>query len=178
MLNPPLGRWIFSIDLSMRKRFTLRSKVELGSRSRSESMTKSAQVSHSPSWINFHSLLHLAIWNKGKERTEPWQNQQSGMWAQRRLSSAWASIQSVHSSLSTWRKVWSSATHWAHSEGSDQTGRLWVFAGHVVNIMRWLRCFKSNEWLQLQSRRIPEKIAAIRIIILKTEQSGFTRVMQ
>ena len=27
------------------------------------------------------------------------------------------------SSLSTWRKLWSLTTHWAHSEDSDQTGR-------------------------------------------------------
>ena len=37
------------------------------------------------------------------------------------------------SSLSAWRKLGSLATHWAHSEGSDQIGRMprlsWVFAG-------------------------------------------------
>ena len=51
------------------------------------------------------------------------------------------------SSLSAWRKFGSScATHWAHSEDSDQTGRMprqiWVFAGrtcHFVGfVMRWL----------------------------------------
>ena len=50
------------------------------------------------------------------------------------------------SSLSTWRKLGSLATHWAHSEGSDQTGRMprliWVFAGrkgHYVGfVMRRL----------------------------------------
>ena len=40
------------------------------------------------------------------------------------------------SSLSAWRKLRSLATHWAHSEDSDQTGRMprliWVFAGHTV----------------------------------------------
>ena len=39
------------------------------------------------------------------------------------------------SSLSTRRKLGSLATHWAHSEDSDQTGRMprliWVFAGHT-----------------------------------------------
>ena len=38
------------------------------------------------------------------------------------------------SSLSAWTNIWSSATHWAHYEDSDQTGRMprliWVFAGH------------------------------------------------
>ena len=37
------------------------------------------------------------------------------------------------SSLSAWRKLGSLATHWAHSEDSDQTGPMprliWVFAG-------------------------------------------------
>ena len=50
------------------------------------------------------------------------------------------------SSLSTWRNIGSSATHWAHCEDSDQTGRMprliWVFAGHkshfVGFVMRWL----------------------------------------
>ena len=50
------------------------------------------------------------------------------------------------SSLSAWRKLGSLATHWAHNEDSDQTGRipslLWVIAGctcHFVRfIMRWL----------------------------------------
>ena len=48
--------------------------------------------------------------------------------------------------LSAWRKLGSLATHWAHSEDSDQTGRMprliWVFAGctcqYVGFIMRWL----------------------------------------
>ena len=39
------------------------------------------------------------------------------------------------SSLSAWRKLGSLATHWAHSEDSDQTGRMprliWVFAGRI-----------------------------------------------
>ena len=51
-----------------------------------------------------------------------WQNKQNGICAQRRLRSA-RSVWS-ESSLSTWRKLGSSATHWAHSEDSDQTGRM------------------------------------------------------
>ena len=45
-----------------------------------------------------------------------WQNQQNGMWAQRRLGSAWASAQSDQSLLSAWRKIGSLATHWVHSK--------------------------------------------------------------
>ena len=68
-----------------------------------------------------------------------WQNQQNGMCAQRRLRSAWASAQSDQSSLSAWRKLGSLATHWAHSEDSDQTGRMsrliWVFSGRTVILL-------------------------------------------
>ena len=58
--------------------------------------------------------------------------------AQQRLRSAWASDQPVwpESSLSAWRKIRSLATHWAHSEDSDQTRRMprliWVFAGRTL----------------------------------------------
>ena len=43
------------------------------------------------------------------------------------------------SSLSAWRKLGSLATHSAHSEDSDQTGRtprlIWVFAGRTVTLL-------------------------------------------
>ena len=43
------------------------------------------------------------------------------------------------SSLSAWRKLASLATHWAHSEDSDQTGRIprliWVFAGRTLILL-------------------------------------------
>ena len=60
--------------------------------------------------------------------------------AQRRLRSAWASTQSdQESSLSAWGKLGSLATHWAHSEASDQTGRMsrliWVSAGRTVTLL-------------------------------------------
>ena len=66
--------------------------------------------------------------------------------------SAWASAQSDQSSLSAWKKLGSLATHWAHSEDPDQTGRMprliRVFAdqtgrtNHFVGfVMRWLKFF-------------------------------------
>ena len=68
-----------------------------------------------------------------------WQNQQIGMCAQQRLRSAWASAQSEQSSLSALRKIGFSGTHWAHSEDSDQTGRMprltWVFAGRTCHFV-------------------------------------------
>ena len=43
------------------------------------------------------------------------------------------------SSLSAWRKFGSLATHWAHSEDSDQTGRMprliWVFARCTLTLL-------------------------------------------
>ena len=43
------------------------------------------------------------------------------------------------SSLSAWRKLESLGTHWAHSEDSDQTGRMpkliWVFAWRTVILL-------------------------------------------
>ena len=43
------------------------------------------------------------------------------------------------SSLSTWRKLGSLATHWAHSEDSDQTGwmprLIWVFDGRTLTLL-------------------------------------------
>ena len=67
--------------------------------------------------------------------------------AQRRLRSALASAQSDKSSLSAWRKLRSLATHWAHSEDSDQTGRMprliWVFAGCTL-ILLVLSCRVSH----------------------------------
>ena len=58
----------------------------------------------------------------------------------------------TQSSLSAWRKLWSLATHWVHSEDSDRTGRVprlsWVFAGctcHFVGfVMRRLVWF--SDW--------------------------------
>ena len=59
------------------------------------------------------------------------------------------------SSLSAWRKLWSLATHWAHSEDSDQTGRMprliWVFAGRTVTLLVLsfrgsLLCFQLYLW--------------------------------
>ena len=45
------------------------------------------------------------------------------------------------SSLSGWRKLGSLATHWAHSEGSVQTGwvprLIWVFAGHTGHFVKF-----------------------------------------
>ena len=52
------------------------------------------------------------------------------------------------SSLSAWRNLGSLATHWAHSEDSDQNGRMprliWVFAGRTL-ILLVLSCRGSYD---------------------------------
>ena len=62
---------------------------------------------------------------------------------QPRLRSDWAS----ESSMSAWRKLGSLATHWVHSEDSDQTGQMprliWVFAGRTLTLLV-LSCRSSN----------------------------------
>ena len=44
--------------------------------------------------------------------------------------------------LSAWRKLGSLATHWAHSEDSDQSGRMptliWVFAGSTGHFVEFV----------------------------------------
>ena len=53
--------------------------------------------------------------------------------------------------LSAWRKFGSSATHWAHSEDSDQTGRMsrliWVFAGRTLILLVLSWGAHMTEWL-------------------------------
>ena len=75
--------------------------------------------------------------------------------------------------LSTWRGFGSLATHWVHSEDSDQTGRMprliWVFAGRTVilSLLSWggsntdhLHCFvdiSRFNWYKSRSTTKPTK---------------------
>ena len=76
---------------------------------------------------------------------------------QQRRRSACADLISTfvwsESSLSTWRNLGPSATHWVHSEDSDQTGRMprliWVFARRTL-ILLVLSCRGSNGTNQIQ----------------------------
>ena len=87
-----------------------------------------------------HTMFHCSSYMtktamKGSENhiwAATWQNQQNDMCAQRRLRSAWASAQSDQSSLIAWRKPGLLATHWAHSEASDQTGRFCRAVAHFI----------------------------------------------
>ena len=67
------------------------------------------------------------------------------------------------SSLSVWRKFGSIATHWAHSQDSDQTGRMpmliWVFAGRTLILLVLSFC-GSNLW--------NERLRLSEIFLIKT----------
>ena len=78
------------------------------------------------------------------------------------------------SRLSTWRHLGSLATQWAHSEDSDQTGRMprliWVFAGrtdHIVGfvvrrLISYLCCL--TEWGSIKEvcTRLPREVKGSR----------------
>ena len=106
-----------------------------------ESLRWSPMYHNLMSWLKYYELPH----DKTNKMT----------CAQRRLRSAWASAQSDQSSLSAWRKLGSLATHWAHSEDSDQTGRMprliWVFAGRTCQFVGFLtRRLLSRWWKPLK----------------------------
>ena len=94
-------------------------------------------------WHSLHMMPRESITISDKWAAS-WQNQQNGMCAQPK-----SSLGIKFSSLSAWRKPGSLATHWAHSEDSDQTGWLprliWVFAGCTVIL---LVCHEAAQMLR------------------------------
>ena len=72
---------------------------------------------------------------------EPWHDKTSKVSVRPAKTQISLGIRSVWSgsSLSAWRKFGSLATHWAHSEDSDQTGRMprliWVFSGRTLILL-------------------------------------------
>ena len=96
---------------------------------------------------NFPVIVY-GIFHKIKQKWAPtWQNQQCGCAPSK--DSDQPGIRPVwsESSLSAWRKLRSLATYWAHSQDSDQTGRMprviWVFAGCTLTLLV-LSCCGSN----------------------------------
>ena len=69
-------------------------------------------------WHNMHMLVRNHIW------AAPWQNQQNGLCAERRLRSAWASGQSDQSSLCAFWIAEDPGFLHADSKDSDQTVRM------------------------------------------------------
>ena len=91
-------------------------------------------------------MLHMrVIWEMSQRMTKPtkWHVRPVKTQISLPIRSVWS-----ESSLSAWKTLWSLATHWAHSEYSDQTGRIWVFAERtchfVVFVMRWLRVIRCG----------------------------------
>ena len=80
-----------------------------------------AQIIINNSWIIFHC-------NMSHDMTKPTK------WVCAQICPVWS-----ESLLSAWRKLVSLATHWAHSEDSDQTGRMprliIVFAGRTIILL-------------------------------------------
>ena len=106
----------------------------------------------------FCYLIILIVWHKNIWAAT-WQNQQSGcapsedktnkMSVRPAKTQISLGIRPVcsESSLSAWRKLGSLATHWAHSEDADQTGRMprlidlslcWAHTHFVGFVMSWL----------------------------------------
>ena len=73
------------------------------------------------------------------------------------------------SSPSAWRKLGSLATHWAHSEDSDQTGRMprliWVFAGRTL-ILSVLSCRGSFVFLRYR-RALQLVVFLCRLLVVR-----------
>ena len=94
------------------------------------------------------SFITTILWHLSRLMSKPtqWHVRPAKTQISLGIRSVWS-----ESSLSAWRKLGSLATHWAHSEDSDQTGRMhrliWVFAGrtcHYVGfVVWWLIC---NIW--------------------------------
>ena len=84
-----------------------------------------------------------------------WQNQQSD------CVPSEDSDQPGHPPLSAWRKLWSLSTHWAHSEDSDQTGRMlrliclhWAHTQFLGFVMSQLTCLQIMLWEKTRDKYI------------------------
>ena len=101
-----------------------------------------------------------------------WQNQQNECAPQISLGirRVWS-----ESSLSARRNLRSLATHWVHSEDSDQTGRMprliWVFAGRTL-ILLALSCRGSNLLISLQTEYVILLMAITKYLWFETGDSG------
>ena len=84
------------------------------------------------------------------------------------------------SSLSAWRIIGSLDTHWAHSEDSDQTGRMprliWVFAGRTA-ILFVLSCRGSYINKSNKTDRHPPGIRFFTVICTDTTETLVTSIL-
>ena len=99
-------------------------------------------------WVDAHADLSLCWAQRSFEPRYDKTNKMAVRPAKTQMSLGIRPVWS-ESSMSAWRNLGSSSTHWAHSEDSDQTGRMprlmWVFAGRTV-ILLVLSCRGSFCW--------------------------------
>ena len=89
-------------------------------------------------WVKKRPLEHLDVLSRLMTKPTKWRVRP----AKTQISLGFRPVWS-EPSLSAWRKFGSFASHWAHSEDSDQTGRMprliWVFAGRtdILFVLSW-----------------------------------------
>ena len=100
-----------------------------------------------PPWIRRHctpavtSRALTTAWAKMISSFEPRHDKTNKMSVRPAKTQISLGIRPVwsESSPSAWRSIGSLATHWAHSEDSDQSGHpprlIWIFAGRTVNLL-------------------------------------------
>ena len=129
------------------------------------------------SWLNYHFpvVVQYSKWaiptcnlsSCQVDRYEPRYDKTN------KMSVCPASTQSNQSSLSTWKKLGSLATHWAHSEGSDSADAQpdlslrWAHTHFVGFVMSWLILF------QVYILTISETIKIG--ILKKKKKNGYTK---
>ena len=97
----------------------------------------SRDETHTHSWLSVMDSSTLANWVPWTATLKPtkWNVRPAKTQISLGICPVWSEF-----SLSPWRKLGSLATQWAHSEDSDQTGRMprliWVFAGGTVILLR------------------------------------------
>ena len=108
-------------------------------------LTKHAKWLHNYAWMRTRMKKNENSFEPPHDQT----NKMSACPAKTQINLGICPIWS-ESSPSAWRKLGSLATHWAHSEDSDQTGRMprliWVFAGHTVIllVLSWGSSFRVS----------------------------------
>ena len=89
---------------------------------------------HVQPFYHLSEIVVNIIWAASWQKTTKWHVRPANTQISLGIRSVWS-----ESSLSAWRKLGSLATHWAHSEDSDQTRRMprliWVFTGRTVILL-------------------------------------------
>ena len=110
--------------------------------SQDHEITHENEVIYSITILRWNSLKWYIIEPQHEKK------QQNDLCGQGRLRSAWVCAQSDQSSLSAYRNLGSLATHWMHSEDSDQT----VQADLSLHWVHRLFCWLSHAQAQFSSK--------------------------